>query len=142
MKIRSSGGDAALSAAWILALFASLAALFLGEVLGRSPCILCWYQRAFMFPLVAVLGIGLWCRDRRAGRYGIALAAPGAAIAAWHLALYFGLVPAPIRPCSVAGPSCTDADQLIFGAPIALLSLVTFSLIALFSTLSLKDPGE
>jgi len=43
-----------------LALTASLAVRFVGEVLGQMPCLLCWYQRAFMFPLTIVLGLGLW----------------------------------------------------------------------------------
>jgi len=44
--------------------------------------VLCSFRRAFMFPLVIVLGPGLWWQNRRAGRYGVALAASGAAIAA------------------------------------------------------------
>ena len=59
MKPRVSP-DTALAAAWIMALAASLAVLFIGEVLGQMPCLLCWYQRAFMFPLAVVLGLGLW----------------------------------------------------------------------------------
>jgi disulfide bond formation protein DsbB len=30
-------------------------ALFLGEVMGYTPCVLCWYQRIAMFPLVLIL---------------------------------------------------------------------------------------
>ena len=29
--------------AWLLALTATAAALFLGEVMGMAPCVLCWY---------------------------------------------------------------------------------------------------
>ena len=46
--------------AWLLALVATAGALFLGEVMGKTPCVLCWYQRIAMFPLVLVLGIGLF----------------------------------------------------------------------------------
>ena len=42
-------GETALGLAWIIALISSLAVLFIGEVLGQTPCILCWFQRAFMF---------------------------------------------------------------------------------------------
>ena len=45
--------------AWLLALVATAGALFLGEVMGKTPCVLCWYQRIAMFPLVLVLGMGL-----------------------------------------------------------------------------------
>ena len=72
-------GETALGLAWIIALVASLAVLFIGEVLGQTPCVLCWFQRAFMFPLAIILGLGLWWRDGRVGRYGIALALGGGA---------------------------------------------------------------
>ncbi|PZX12482.1 disulfide bond formation protein DsbB [Palleronia aestuarii] len=132
-------GDAALASAWILALTASLAVLFVGEVLGQTPCLLCWYQRAFMFPLTIVLGLGLWWQDRRVGRYGVVLALAGGAVALWHLGLYAGLIPERIQPCTATGPSCTDADQLILGVPIPLLSFLAFALIAGLSAASLTD---
>ena len=123
-------GETALAAAWVVALAASLSVLFIGEVLGQEPCILCWYQRAFMFPLAIVLGLGLWWQDRRTGRYGIALSLGGGAIALWHLGLYAGVIPEPIQPCTATGPSCTDENQVILGVPIPLLSLMAFAFIA------------
>lgn len=41
----------------------TLGALFLSEVMGVAPCVLCWYQRIFMFPLVFVLATGLFPLD-------------------------------------------------------------------------------
>ena len=42
-----TGRDAAfwtpLFLAWLLALVATAGALFLGEVMGKTPCVLCWY---------------------------------------------------------------------------------------------------
>ena len=32
----------ALFAAWLVALAASLGAIFIGEVMGQAPCVLCW----------------------------------------------------------------------------------------------------
>ena len=132
-------GEMALVLAWIVSLVATLAVLFIGEVLGQTPCVLCWFQRAFMFPLVVVLGFGLWWHDRRVGRYGLMLAVGGGAVALWHLGLYTGLIPEPIQPCSATGPSCTDSDQLFLGVPIPLMALVAFALIGLLSALSLKE---
>ena len=132
-------GETALAAAWVVALAASLSVLFIGEVLGQEPCILCWYQRAFMFPLAIVLGLGLWWQDRRTGRYGIALSLGGGAIALWHLGLYAGVIPEPIQPCTATGPSCTDENQVILGVPIPLLSLMAFAFIAALSAASLKE---
>ncbi|KRS10621.1 MAG: disulfide bond formation protein B [Silicimonas sp.] len=132
-------GETALGLAWFIALNASLAVLFIGEVLGQTPCLLCWVQRTFMFPLAIILGLGLWWQDRRVGRYAIALAIGGAAIALWHLGLYFGLIPERIQPCTASGPSCTDDNQLFFGIPIPLMALVAFAMIGLLSAVSLKE---
>lgn len=140
--MRRISGETALVLAWIVALAASLSVLFIGEVLGQTPCNLCWFQRAFMFPLVIVLGLGLWWRDPRVGRYGIVLAIGGGALALWHLGLYVGVIPESIKPCTASGPSCTDDNQVVFGIPIPLLALVAFALIALLSTFSLKERTE
>ncbi|MGV8637645.1 disulfide bond formation protein B, partial [Pseudomonas aeruginosa] len=51
----SSGSWNLLLLAWLVALVSTLSALFIGEVMGQAPCVLCWFQRAFMFPLAVVL---------------------------------------------------------------------------------------
>ena len=96
--------DARLLAAWIVALMATLGALFIGEILGKAPCSLCWHQRVFMFPIAILLALALWWDDRAIGRYAMALAIPGAGLATWHLDLYWHLVPKPVIPCSATGP--------------------------------------
>ncbi|MCR8825263.1 disulfide bond formation protein B [Pseudosulfitobacter koreensis] len=133
-------GEKALFSAWLVALVASLSVLFIGEVLGQTPCSLCWFQRAFMFPLAILLGLGLglWWRDLAVGRYGAVLALAGAAIALWHLALYIGLIPERIQPCAASGPSCTDFNQLLLGVPIPALALLSFLAIAALCALSRK----
>ena len=113
--------------AWLVALAATLGALLLGEVFGRTPCTLCWYQRVAMFPLALVLGIACLVDDRRVGRYALPLALAGAAVALYHSLLYIGLIAAPIVPCSQSGPSCTDrASQAVAGVPLPMLSLAGF----------------
>ncbi len=131
--------DTLLALAWAIALVASLSVLFIGEILGQTPCVLCWFQRAFMFPLAIVLWLGLWWQDQNVGRYGIALALGGAAVALWHMGLYAGLTPEKIQPCSANGPSCTDANQSVLGIPIPLMALVSFALIGVLCALSLKE---
>lgn len=117
-------------AAWFIALAASLAILFIGEVLGQTPCHLCWFQRAFMFPLAVILGVAAWQSDLFIWRYALPLAAIGGAIALYHWLLYAGIVPEPITPCTESGPSCTDDAMLILGLPIPALSFITFGVIS------------
>lgn len=122
-----------LFAAWVIALSATLAVLFIGEVLGQAPCNLCWFQRTFMFPLAVILSIAVWKVDLFIWRYAAPLAILGGAVALYHSLLYAGIVPAPIVPCTASGPSCTDDAMLIFGLPIPFLSLLMFSaILALF----------
>lgn len=134
--------DFAMFLAWVMALAATGGALFIGEVLGQAPCHLCWFQRAFMFPLAVTLGIAVLTRDRKAWRSGLALATIGGAIAAYHALLYAGVIQEPIRPCTAEGSSCTDAAMTVAGIPIPYLSLIAFVGIAAFLTLSRTGETE
>ena len=128
MKTGASG-ELALFAAWAVALIATLSVLFTGEVLGQTPCILCWYQRAFMFPLAVILGIAAWRADFTIRIYAMPLAIIGAGIALWHLGLFIGIIPQAVQPCTANGPSCTDENQFFLGVPIPLLSFAAFAAI-------------
>lgn len=126
---KNTRAAAYLFAAWVIALSATLAVLFIGEVLGQAPCNLCWFQRTFMFPLAVILSIAVWKVDLFIWRYAAPLAILGGAVALYHSLLYAGIVPAPIVPCTASGPSCTDDAMLILGLPIPFLSLLMFSAI-------------
>jgi len=115
--------------AFLIALTATLGALFIGEVMGQMPCTLCWYQRIAMFPLVPILTISLWRNDGLARLYGLPLALAGLVLAGWHSGLYAGLIPQAIAPCTQDGPSCTDQAQTILGVPIPYLALIAFAAI-------------
>jgi disulfide bond formation protein DsbB len=115
--------------AWLVALASTLGTLFVGEVLGQTPCLLCWYQRIAMFPLALILGIACLRGDASIARYALALAAAGLLLAGWHVAVYAGLLPTEIEPCG-AGPSCRSADMTILGGlPLPYLSLGAFAAI-------------
>jgi len=115
---------------WLVALFASLAVLFIGEVMGQTPCNLCWFQRAFMFPLAIVLGVASLRADTAVWRYALPLAVGGLLVSAFHSLLYLGVIPERITPCS-QGVSCTSASMTILGGlPLPLLGLAAFGAIA------------
>lgn len=112
--------------AWAVALVATLGALFIGEVMGQTPCIMCWYQRVFMFPLVVILGVAAFQNDPAVWRYALPLAGVGALIAFYHSLLYSGLITEALQPCG-KGPSCASADMTVFGqVPLPMLSLGSF----------------
>lgn len=131
--------DRALVGAWLIALVSTLGALFIGEVMGRTPCVLCWYQRIAMFPLAFVLGVACYLSDLNVRRYALPLAIGGGAIALWHSLLFAGFISEAIQPCTQTGPSCSGEDQVLFGyLPLPYLSLAAFSLISLLLFLSVK----
>jgi len=118
-----------LLAAWLIALSATLGALYIGEIIGQAPCALCWFQRAFMFPLAIMLAVSCAISDTRVWRYALPIAGIGWAVALYHSLLFSGLVSEELQPCG-AGPSCSSADMAILGqVPIPALSLAAFSII-------------
>lgn len=120
-----------LFSAWLVALLASLSVLFVGEVMGQTPCNLCWFQRSFMFPLAIVLGVATLRSETSIWRYALPLAAGGLLIASFHSLLYMGVVPERITPCG-QGASCTSADMTILGGlPLPLLAVAAFGTISL-----------
>ena len=122
--------------AWLLASIATLGSLFFSEVLEFAPCVLCWYQRIFLFPLVITLGIGLFPLDKNAVKYSLPLAVGGWLFALYHNLLYYGIIPESIQPCR-QGVSCTEVYIELFDfLSIPMLSLIAFSIIiALLVTL-------
>ena len=128
-----------LMAAWAIALVATLAALFLGEVMGMTPCLLCWYQRIFMFPLALILGMAAFAEDRRGAVYAMPLALGGAVVSGYHSALLAGWVPTWWVPCG-SGPSCSKQNLEIFGSvQIPWLSLLAFAAIAILLFVYLRQ---
>ena len=117
-------------ACWLLASVAALGSLFFSEVMGHPPCVLCWYQRICMYPLVLILPAGLFPFDRNIVRYALPLALLGSLIALFHLLLAAGYIPENIRPCTQGIP-CTEVQIVWFGfVTIPLLSALSFLLIA------------
>ncbi|CAM4258725.1 disulfide bond formation protein B [Bordetella muralis] len=120
---------AGLVLAWATALGATLSALFIGEVLGQTPCVLCWYQRIFMFPLCWILGVACYREDYGVWRYASPLALVGGGIAGYHTLLYWHVIEPEISVCSAAS-SCSGAAMTIFGSvPLPFLSLLAFTMI-------------
>ena len=120
-----------LLAVWLLAVASTLAALFIGEVMGKTPCVLCWFQRICMFPLAVLLTIACYRSDFAVWIYALPLAVIGWGIALYHCLLFVGVIPESLKPCS-AGTSCSGADMLIFeNVPLPLISLIAFTAIVL-----------
>ncbi len=127
-RVQQQAGQLLL-AAWIIALISTLGAIFIGEVMGQMPCLLCWYQRIAMFPLAVILMVASYNMETGVWRYALPLAVIGGLIATYHSLLYLDIIPKAIEPCG-SGPSCSGENMMILGnIPIPLLSLGAFGVI-------------
>ena len=124
--------------AWITALFAVAGSLYFSEIRDFPPCVLCWYQRICMYPLVAILAVGILRRDSNVAYYVLPLGLAGLAISIYHNLLYYNIIPESAAPC-VAGISCTTVYIEWFGfITIPLLSLAGFAFLSGLMFIALK----
>ena len=121
--------------AFIVSIISTAGSLFFSEVLKFPPCPLCWYQRIFMYPLVLILAIGIWKKDKNLPYFVLPLSITGLIISAYHNLLYYGIIPESIAPCTL-GISCTTKQIEWFGfitiPMLSLLSFLTVSILMLF----------
>lgn len=114
-----------LHVAWLIALVAMLMSLFFGEIMKLPPCTLCWYQRICLYPLVAVIGVGIVLRDEGVVAYAMPLVLAGLGLAVYHNLLYYGVIPEALSPC-MEGVSCRERQ-------IEWLGFITIPLMALLA---------
>lgn len=133
--IRRAKKQPYLAGAWGLSLMATLGSLYFSEIWGLAPCKLCWEQRIFMYPLVFILGVGIYREEKRLEEYVLPLALLGTLIAAYHNILYYqanflyGVNEFALTSCA-GGVSCTNQQIAWFGfMTIPLLSLFSFLMI-------------
>jgi disulfide bond formation protein DsbB len=125
----SDGNWTLLFLTWIIVTATTLGSLFFSHVMEFAPCVLCWYQRICLFPLVIILATGLFPFDKRVVTYAIPLAIAGWLTALYHNLLYSEIIPQELQPCS-QGVSCTEKYIDLFGfLTIPMLSLLGFSTI-------------
>ena len=123
-------------AAWFVALLASAGSLFFSEVMKLPPCVLCWYQRIAMYPLVIIIGVGILVQDLKLKIYALPLSITGLVISIYHNLLYYKIIPDSIKPCT-SGVSCTSKQIEWLGfITIPFMSFVAFALISVLLSLS------
>lgn len=128
-----------LQLAFLISLIASAGSLFFSEVMKLPPCVLCWYQRICMYPLVLIFILALLRGAKDSALYGLALSMAGLGISLYHNLLYYKIIPDSITPCS-EGVSCTSKQIEWLGfVTIPFLSFVAFLLICIICILILKS---
>jgi disulfide bond formation protein DsbB len=118
--------------AFLVAFVGSCVTVIHSGIFGLPPCPLCWWQRAFLYPQVALFAVALlWKRDRAIADYSIALSLVGLGIAIYHHVLQ--MYPMGSLPCPAeGGVSCGQILFLEFGYityPMMAISAFAFLII-------------
>jgi disulfide bond formation protein DsbB len=121
--------------AFLVAASATLGSLVYSEVIGFEPCLLCWYQRVFMYPLGLMLWLAMYKKEKVIVDYVLSLSVVGAVIAAYHYLIQIGA--APEVACSAVGYSVSCAENFVMQLgyiTIPMMSLTAFLAIAILMT--------
>lgn len=126
--------------AFIIALVSMSGSLFYSEVAKYTPCLLCWWQRIFMYPQTLLIAMGIIKNDKNAADYSIGLSAVGAIIATYHY--YIQLGGTSFFSCAQVGYSseCSERFSLEFGyVSIPMMALSAFVAIMILMIISKKQ---
>lgn len=129
--LRDLVGPAALWLAFGVALTATLGSLYFSEVARFTPCVLCWYQRIAMYPLVVLLGVAAVRDDLGIRRYVAPIAIIGAGISVWHIGVE-RLPGMPTGACSAAAPC-----DLIWVERFGFVTIPVMALVGFLTVLTL-----
>ena len=118
--------------AWIIALGGTLISLYLSAIQGLPICYLCWYQRICLYPLVIILGLGVYHKESIIAGYCLPLTVIGALIALYQYLIQMNPKMQVIDVCG-QGPSCATIHYTLFGfITLPLFSFFCFLLITIF----------
>lgn len=130
--------EIALPFATVIATVTTFGSLYFSEVANYTPCVLCWYQRIAMYPLVIICGVAAWRHDRQVWRTVLPLASVGAAISTWHIMIEFR--PALGGMCDPSAPCALKWINEFGFLTLPTMALIAFVAITLL-TLAARDNG-
>ncbi|MGM7719223.1 disulfide oxidoreductase [Metabacillus sp. Hm71] len=131
-----------LSIGWIASFIATLGSLYFSEILQYTPCDLCWYQRIFMYPLVIILGVGVFKKDASIALYSLILSAIGGCISIYHYSIQkIDFLGEKSISCGIV-PCTGEYINWLGFITIPFLALVAFIIIFSTSLLILKKAGR
>lgn len=122
----------------IIALLSALISLFFSEILKYPPCLLCWWQRIFMYPMVFISAVGILRKNVELPYYILPLSIIGFLIGLYQNLLIWHILPESIAPCTL-GVSCVNQPITLFGfITIPLGSMLSFAIISISMLLYAK----
>jgi disulfide bond formation protein DsbB len=122
-------GTQSLLLAWIVAIVTTVGSLIFSVHFKFLPCELCWYQRICMYPLVVVLGVGWFRRDRKVWMTAAPFVVIGAIIALYHWLVERVPSFAESSSCSIFVPCSSPYFEKLGYITLAWMDLSSFLLI-------------
>ena len=129
-KLENFIGKYSMLLAFLISLSALIGSLFYSQIVGFEPCVLCWWQRVFIFPLPVIFGIAIWRKDRNIFNYVVPLAVLSAVVALYQSYVYLG--GASFLPCTAVCGACSKVYVKVFGYITIPVMSLTISLYILF----------
>lgn len=127
-------GQHSLILGFLVSLAAVSGSLFYSEIVGFEPCVLCWWQRVFIYPQLVLFLTALKFKDRSVFRYAWCLSLLAGVIALYHQYVYMG--GQSVLPCTALGGACSKIYVMAFGyitIPMMSLTVVLYILILVWA---------
>ena len=114
-----------------VSLVGTLMSLYYSNVELLEPCVLCWYQRILLYPLVVIGLVGALTKDKYAKFYILPLSLAGTFLAGYHYLIQKTDWFEQIGTCSANNPcNAIDLEYLGF-ITIPFLSFLAFNAISI-----------
>lgn len=114
--------------AFIVAAIAMSGSLFYSEVAKYTPCLMCWYQRIAIYPMVMLFGVDIFKKKAAVRDHALGLSVVGALLASYHYLLQLGIIEA--ESCALSGYSVSCAQKFTLN-----LGYITIPVMALTACL-------
>lgn len=119
------------------ALTAMLGSLYFSEVRHYLPCNLCWYQRILMYPLGAILAVGLLRQDINLPYYVLPLSLLGQGFSTYHYLLEKTNIFAAPTSCQSGVPCLTPWINWMGFITIPFLAMMGFFIITVMCLIAM-----
>jgi disulfide bond formation protein DsbB len=85
---------------------AVIGSLVYSNIVGFTPCDLCWWQRIFMYPQLIIVAFALYRRDKSVIDYLVPLSVIGAVVALYQSLIQWGFSFGIAGGCAAVGGEC------------------------------------
>lgn len=106
-------GQYSILLAFLVSLGAISGSLFYSELVGFEPCVLCWWQRVFIYPQVILFAVALWKRKNDVFAYAVPMVLISGVLGLYQSYVYMGGT--SILPCTALDGACSKVYVMEFG---------------------------